>query len=612
MSFYNTGNPVPSIDPRDLDDNAKHLDAFVNGTEATYVDRLGAERRSLAGIESDADANVLRGELGDSSDQSKGAELVGFYDRAAPAYLKTLSDIANAGEVSITRFIDKEELPSLYDGTSVTDFTANIDEALEAMIGGGCLTLPPVTFNHNGLTSRGSRNLKIEGQGWKSTLKNNSTTGAPCLLIASSDIEERAYGLDISSLTLMGNPLSGNGLTVDRGGWYDHLGREASVTNIDRVQSILHGLNGMQIGKSATEGAGNKTNITRSLLRQNGRTGLLISGQTNIVMFSGGSITLNAQDGVEMNQVASTNHITDSFIADNTRYGAYAFRCEQPMFTHLGFNRNMQGAVVLSGNATGSVKYTEAALIAYCLFGDNGRDAATQREISIGASRGTNVVFNYFYGTGQDSMIYLSDYAEGVMISGNRPKDFTTEEMLEVKPGAINTFYTYDDDVGEAALRNIITNKVTQYVVGANSTLMQARPALTDTVPRWRVTGSGRTEYSSGSAAADVSFERVTAGALRVNASVEMNRCEIAEGLSAPSAKTGYSRQFIEGAGATSVLKVRYSNSAIKIVEVKVSVPATAASSGQPGDYAVDASFRYDYVGDGTTHSWVRSAVATW
>ena len=30
MSFYNTGNPVPSIDPRDLDDNAKVLDGFSN------------------------------------------------------------------------------------------------------------------------------------------------------------------------------------------------------------------------------------------------------------------------------------------------------------------------------------------------------------------------------------------------------------------------------------------------------------------------------------------------------------------------------------------------------------------------------------------------------
>lgn len=50
MSFYNTGNPVPSIDPRDLDDNAKHIDEIVNSTELTFVDRLGTSRRTLAGI----------------------------------------------------------------------------------------------------------------------------------------------------------------------------------------------------------------------------------------------------------------------------------------------------------------------------------------------------------------------------------------------------------------------------------------------------------------------------------------------------------------------------------------------------------------------------------
>lgn len=50
---YNTGNPVPSIDPRDLDDNAEILDNFVNGTDDEYPDRLGVGRKSLAGMEAD-------------------------------------------------------------------------------------------------------------------------------------------------------------------------------------------------------------------------------------------------------------------------------------------------------------------------------------------------------------------------------------------------------------------------------------------------------------------------------------------------------------------------------------------------------------------------------
>lgn len=50
MSFYQTGNPVPSIDPRDLDDNAKHIDEIVNSTELTFTDRLGTERQTMAGV----------------------------------------------------------------------------------------------------------------------------------------------------------------------------------------------------------------------------------------------------------------------------------------------------------------------------------------------------------------------------------------------------------------------------------------------------------------------------------------------------------------------------------------------------------------------------------
>jgi len=44
----------------------------------------------------------------------------------------------------------------------------------------------------------------------------------------------------------------------------------------------------------------------------------------------------------------------------------------------------------------------------------------------------------------------------------------------------------------------------------------------------------------------------------------------------------------------------------------RVSVPATATTASRPGDWAADAAFIYAYTGDGTTHSWVRSAAATW
>jgi hypothetical protein len=44
----------------------------------------------------------------------------------------------------------------------------------------------------------------------------------------------------------------------------------------------------------------------------------------------------------------------------------------------------------------------------------------------------------------------------------------------------------------------------------------------------------------------------------------------------------------------------------------KVLTPATATSTGAPGQWAATATFYYAYVGDGTTHSWVRVALAAW
>lgn len=91
MSFNNTGNPVPSIDPRDLDDNAKHIDELTNSTLPTFVDRLGTTRRTLAGIEADADAIVLRDELASST----GSDLIGYLSG-------TLSEEI-AGKVNVLR-----------------------------------------------------------------------------------------------------------------------------------------------------------------------------------------------------------------------------------------------------------------------------------------------------------------------------------------------------------------------------------------------------------------------------------------------------------------------------------------------------------------------------
>lgn len=58
MSDYNTGNPVPSIDPRDLDDNATVFDLLLNSSAASVPDRLGVPRKTYHQMEADAAALV--------------------------------------------------------------------------------------------------------------------------------------------------------------------------------------------------------------------------------------------------------------------------------------------------------------------------------------------------------------------------------------------------------------------------------------------------------------------------------------------------------------------------------------------------------------------------
>ena len=53
MTTYNTGNPVPSADARDLYDNAENLDAAVNSTDPEWTDRTGTVRPTLKRLEDD-------------------------------------------------------------------------------------------------------------------------------------------------------------------------------------------------------------------------------------------------------------------------------------------------------------------------------------------------------------------------------------------------------------------------------------------------------------------------------------------------------------------------------------------------------------------------------
>jgi hypothetical protein len=143
MSFFDTGNPVPSNDPRDLDDNAMHIDEIVNSTELTFTDRLGTERKTLAGIEQDADAILLRSDLAESD----GSDLVGFIAAGTGADERTLQEKCRELGVSVTDYMTPAERADALTGSPVLDhspaFTSFIAQVL---VRGGRGRVPKGTY----------------------------------------------------------------------------------------------------------------------------------------------------------------------------------------------------------------------------------------------------------------------------------------------------------------------------------------------------------------------------------------------------------------------------------------------------------------------------------
>lgn len=78
---YNTGNAVPSRDPRDLLDNAESLDIRVNSrTERSTPDRLGVERKTWHGMECDfAEGQIDRAARFDTFLAGSAYQLLGDY-----------------------------------------------------------------------------------------------------------------------------------------------------------------------------------------------------------------------------------------------------------------------------------------------------------------------------------------------------------------------------------------------------------------------------------------------------------------------------------------------------------------------------------------------------
>lgn len=87
MTTYNTGNPVPSTEVKDLYDNAENLDFLVNGPDVLYPDRLGNNRKSWAGMEQDFQTFLV----------GAGWQYIGDYDLDGPLNITARNQIFARG-----------------------------------------------------------------------------------------------------------------------------------------------------------------------------------------------------------------------------------------------------------------------------------------------------------------------------------------------------------------------------------------------------------------------------------------------------------------------------------------------------------------------------------
>lgn len=235
MSFYDTGLPVPSNDPRDLDDNAKHIDELTNSTFPTFVDRLGTTRRTLAGIEQD---NVLLTTPTGSSVVGHTPDFLGGFIRTVQDKLSdtiTSADVGAIGDgnlypvsdwytVGATHYRGYANLAAVQaDYPHVTSGTQQIDwAALQLGFSGkqrfdildGTYRIDGSTLQYSAEIDFSGRGKQVFGRGRRRTLIQNLTTSHP--LVNFGDAVGNFDGLDcgLFDLSLQGNILSTGGIQL--------------------------------------------------------------------------------------------------------------------------------------------------------------------------------------------------------------------------------------------------------------------------------------------------------------------------------------------------------------------------------------------------------------
>lgn len=154
-----------------------------------------------------------------------GAENVGVYDRHAPGYLKTVSDIINGLPVSALRFIDRSKHAGIRGRTNTDDLAAALELGIDALHdndGGGELSIPPGLYHVTPGQIKLKKGVYLSGMGG---VKPNNIADAGVVLRAASTLDDWLIDIDGSAGRVRG--VGVRGIALDCG--YKSRGLRANI-----------------------------------------------------------------------------------------------------------------------------------------------------------------------------------------------------------------------------------------------------------------------------------------------------------------------------------------------------------------------------------------------
>lgn len=339
----------------------------------------------------------------DNTDANNGASLVGYYDWAAPAYLKTISDIANGIEISITRFISPSYHSGIRAGTNAHDLSTSWQDAFDS--GAYSLWIPAGSYNIESALSINSNGVRIRAAGPERAKLIQNT--ADISAIESNTSITRLLWCSIDGLRVeMPGGSAGHGIHIRNPEVF-----KAQFVRVTTLSGTKTTGNGIYIEKESASDYGYYTEIQHSHIDKCGN-GVVVEGQN-----PGGA---NAH---WMRSVVSNDNTNYGFYAKNNS-GLYLQSCAAEINNHNlyiegGFDVQAEACRFERANTHNVYLHSgDAHLIKSCLLASAGYVAtSTGRGVYMASGQFSRVEGNVFQeGFSSYDVEVVSGYNNAVLL----------------------------------------------------------------------------------------------------------------------------------------------------------------------------------------------------